>query len=183
MKPMSLYALFNNNFINNILIMKKYHVLTVLFLFLNLSNLEAKTATKAPLSEIYEPANTYISSKPHLIKMNAEVIHYSGLCTTNDYNGCTLADVLNDINRADDFKPEVQIKFTSDEYYTENTNATLRQRGGQSSRKAPLKSFRIKLNKKIPLWNSQRRIQLVKGFTDHSRIRNKLSFDFFSVNP
>ena len=145
----------------------------------------ADVLTSSVSNDIYEPPEIYDKSSPSLLNIHVKTHIEAGACNPDDYTGCTLKDVLNDINRSDKFKPEVKISFEADDYDNNKAtpNATLRQRGGFSSRHAPIKSFRIKLNKKAPLWRGQRRIQLVKAFSDLSRIRNKLSFDLFSKIP
>lgn len=65
--------------------------------------------------------------------------------------------------------------------YSEDTaNASIELRG-QSSRVSIQKSYKIKLEKKAGLWNEQRNINLNKHSLDMTRVRNKLSFDYFSL--
>ena len=99
-----------------------------------------------------------------------------GVCTIDDESGCTLADVIADINATDAFTVDIPIHFTGDEYPEDGlvTNAELLQRGG-FTRLAPQKSFRIKLDSKTVLWRNERRLQLNKMPYDTSRMRNKLS--------
>ena len=135
-------------------------------------------------ADIQEPDGTYDTSAPTLINIFAKTVIEEGVCITDDYDGCTFNDVLNDINPSDDFKPEVKVHVTGDGYPDDGlvSNAKIRQRGG-FSRAAPQKSFRIKLDKDIPFWRGERRIQLNKSFYDLTRIRNKLTFDLMANVP
>jgi len=167
------------------LAMKKIILLIITLFWFSFVINSSKAFSEEVPNDIYEPPGTYDSSPPFLLNVFVKTIISAGSCDKDNYSGCTLNDVLNDINRLDDFKPEVKIDLNTDDYIntTLNSNATLRQRGGLTSRLAPLKSFRIKLDKKSPEWHEQRRIQLIKDFDDLSRIRNKLSFDFFIEIP
>ena len=135
-------------------------------------------------SDIQEPVGTYNSAAPTLLNMNATTVIGAGVCIPSSYDGCTLNDVLNDINPSDDFKPEVKVHFTADDFPDDGlvSNATLRQRGA-TSRGAPQKSFRIKLDSKDDLWRGQRKMQLVKAVYDFTRVRNKLSYDLLKEIP
>ena len=134
--------------------------------------------------DIVEPADTYDTSAPTLINLFAKTVIEQGNCITDDYVGCTFADVLNDVVSDDDFKPEVKVHITGDNYPDDGllSNAKIRQRGA-TSRYGAQKSFRIKLDSDIPLWRGERRIQLIKSFFDLSRIRHKLSYDLFAEIP
>lgn len=61
-------------------------------------------------------------------------------------------------------------------------NATLGLRG-KSTRGATQKSFKIKLLDKSNPWRGHTTIHLNKHIYDHTRIRNKLSFDLFATIP
>ena len=131
------------------------------------------------------PSNFYSTSAPSILKMSVKtVIEAGNNCIVGDYKACTFQDVLNDTNSDDDFKPEVKVIFSADDFTStaSSANAKIRQRGGHT-RFLPLKSFRIKLDSKKELWRNQRRIQLVKSFDDATKIRNKLSYDLFSEIP
>lgn len=65
-------------------------------------------------------------------------------------------------------------------YGLEESNATIEQRGN-SARSAILKSYKIRL-RDDKLW-SQNTINLNKHNADHTRVRNKLSFDYLSIIP
>jgi hypothetical protein len=134
--------------------------------------------------DIQEPAGTYNTAAPNLLNMTATTVISPGPCVTGHYAGCTLNDVLNDIDSHDAFKPEIKVHFTADDYPDDGlvSNAKMRQRGNES-RSAPQKSFRIKLDKNLPLWRGERKIQLMKSAFDPSRIRNKLCYDLFSEIP
>ena len=163
------------------------------FLFLcfilSLNNLIVGVTNADVLSEtvsadIHEPENTYDSNPPTLINLFAKTVIEGGNCVTDDYDGCSFNDVLSDVNWSDDFEPEVKVHITGDGYPDDGllSNAKIRQRGSLS-RSAEQKSFRIKLDKNIPLWRGERRLQLIKSPFDFSRIRNKLSYDLFADIP
>ena len=158
--------------------------LPLLFSFVFSTAINADVLSTTVASDIQEPAGTYDAGAPTLLNLFAKVILEEGVCLPDDYDGCTFNDVLNDINSTDDFKPEVKVHITGDGYPDDGllSNAKIRQRG-DTSRYAPQKSFRIKLDKNIPLWRGERRIQLLKSFWELSRIRNKLSYDLFSEIP
>lgn len=61
-------------------------------------------------------------------------------------------------------------------------NATLALRG-QSTRDASQKSFKLKLADKTRPWRGHTTIHLNKHVYDHTRVRNKLSFDLFTTIP
>jgi hypothetical protein len=134
--------------------------------------------------DIQEPAGTYDTGAPTLLNMRVKTVIGTGACGPGVNDGCTLNDVLNDIDSSDDFTPEIKVHMTADDFPDDGlvSNAKLRQRGA-TSRLAPQKSFRVKLDSKNDLWRDERRIQLTKGFWDFSRIRNKLSYDLFTEIP
>ena len=136
-------------------------------------------------SDIKEPVEFYDIETPTLLAMSIKTVIEAGSnCIVGDYTACTFQDVLNDVNSDDDFKPEVKVIFSADDFTSidSSVNATVRQRGGHT-RFLPLKSFRIKLDSKKELWRNQRRIQLVKSFDDATKVRNKLSYDLFAKIP
>lgn len=61
-------------------------------------------------------------------------------------------------------------------------NSTLQIRGN-STRIAPQKSYKLKLLDSAGLWRGQRTINLNKHAYDLTRVRNKLSFDYFTFIP
>jgi len=148
-------------------------------------NAEDVISSNVP-ADIQEPAGTYDTDNPTLINMSVTTVIGSGACVTDNYVGCTLNDVLNDVDSHDEFKPEIKVHFSADNYPDDGlvSNAEMRQRGNES-RYAPQKSFRIKLDKNIPtpLWRGERKIQLMKSAYDPSRIRNKLAYDLFVEIP
>ena len=108
----------------------------------------------------------------------------AGTCEIDDQSGCTLDDVIADIDGNDDFKVEIPIHFQSEDFADDGStsNATLRQRGN-TSRLGPQKSFRIKLDDRDNLWRNERRLQLNKHPFERTRQRNKLSFDLMQELP
>lgn len=121
----------------------------------------------------------------NVIRMDVRVANTTqGICTIDDQSGCTLDDVLADVNGNDDFKVEIAIHASGEGLPDDGqaTNATLRQRGN-TARNGPQKSFRLKLDSKENLWRNERRLQLNKNPFEPSRIKNKLSFDLFQAVP
>ena len=97
---------------------------------------------------------------------------------------CTLEDVLNDTDPYDNYKPTLSVTYFTPTFASANeiSNGLLFQKG-KSTRSANQKSFKIKLNSKTNLYESQRRLQYNKQFFDMTRLRNKLSFDLFQGIP
>ena len=138
-------------------------------------------------SNIDEPDELYTSDgydPVNVIRVDVRTITTPGVCTADDQSGCTLADVLADVDKTDDFTVDIPIHFKSDGFADDGlvSNAELRLRGG-GSRFAPQKSFRIKLDSKQDLWRGERHLQLNKHPFESSRIRNKLSMDIMSQVP
>lgn len=169
---------------NTSIIIKTLTTVTLLIgIFPSISvNAEIFSATTIP--DLIEPEDTYENSAPSLINMKIKTVITEGACDTDSYDGCTLQDVLDDVDASDDFKPEIKVHMTADNFPDDNLeiNAELRQRGA-TSRVAPQKSFRVKLDSSDDLWSGERRIQLIKGFYDFTRIRNKLSYDLMADIP
>lgn len=120
----------------------------------------------------------------NIIRVDIRTNTLEGVCNEVDISGCTLDDVIADTNGDDNFKAEIEVHFQSTDFADDGSsnNATLRQRGA-SSRLAPQKSFRIKLDSKEDLWRNERRLQLNKHPNENSRIRNKVSFDLLRSLP
>jgi len=120
-----------------------------------------------------------------VIRMDVRVANtVQGSCTRDEQSGCTLADVIADVNGKDDFEVEIPVHASTLDLADEGStsNATLRQRGN-SARNGPIKSFRIKLDSKDVLWRNERRLQLNKNPFDPTRFKNKLAFDLFKTVP
>jgi len=96
---------------------------------------------------------------------------------------CTLADIDGDINPYDQYKPKLHVALYTDDFNQEMTvNASMKQKG-KSTRETSQKSYRIKLDSKEELYLNERTLQLNKHAYDHSRVRNKLSFELFETIP
>ncbi|WP_102346665.1 CotH kinase family protein [Bacillus sp. Marseille-P3661] len=67
-------------------------------------------------------------------------------------------------------------------YGSSQANATISIRGA-SSRIAAQKSYKIKLRDSAGLWNGQQVLNLNKHISDQTRVKNKLSFDYFRLFP
>ena len=120
----------------------------------------------------------------NVIRLDVRTVTTPGTCTADDESGCTLADVLADVDKTDDLTVDIPIHVSGDDFPNDGSvsNAELRLRGG-GSRFAPQKSFRIKLDSKEVLWRNERYFQLNKHPFDGSRIRNKLAMDVMSTIP
>ena len=122
---------------------------------------------------------------PDVIRMDVRVNNtISGVCTIDDQSGCTLADVLADVNGFDEFKVDIPVHVSGDSLPDDGsvTNAGLRQRGN-SARFGPQKSFRLRLEGDELLWRDEQRLQLNKNPFDSTRFKNKLAFDLFRDVP
>jgi spore coat protein H len=97
---------------------------------------------------------------------------------------CTLEDIEGDTDPDDDYEPELHVKIEADDFIPGNDlmNASFEQKG-KTTRLAEQKSFRIKLDSKVNLYNGERTLQLNKHAYDDSRVRNKLAFDLFRTIP
>ncbi len=172
------------SFYKKITLFKFSLALSIFSAFIFSTAIQADVLSDNIAADIQEPAGTYDSGAPTLLNLYVKTILEEGVCLPGEYDGCTFNDVLNDIDSRDNFKPEVKVHISGDGYPDDGLlyNAKIRQRG-DTSRYAPQKSFRIKLEKNIPLWRGERRIQLLKSFWELSRVRNKLSYDLFSEIP
>lgn len=137
--------------------------------------------------DIIEPADVYQRDGyglANMIRLDVKTVTTPGSCTVDDQSGCTLADVLADIDKTDDLKVDIPIHVSGDDFPDDGsvTNAELRLRGG-GSRFAPQKSFRIKLDSKQDLWRNERYLQLNKHPFDSRRIRQKLATDLMGQIP
>ena len=131
-----------------------------------------------------EPAGLYESDgygAADMLRVDVRTVTTAGICTADDQSGCTLADVIADVDPADDLKVDIPVHFQAPDFPDDGleTNAELRQRGA-SSRTADQKSFRVELKGKGVRWRHEDKLQLNKHPFDPSKIRNKLSFDLMS---
>ncbi len=132
-------------------------------------------------SDLSEPFEHYVKDgydKLDVLAVNIKTVTTAGTCDETDISGCTFADVNQDVDGSDDFKPKISAHMLATDYVEDNIeiNAQFKLRG-DTSRSAPQKSYSIKLNKELPLWRNERRMQLNKHPYDETRVRNKLSFD------
>ena len=128
------------------------------------------------LADGYDPVN--------VIRVDLRTATTEGTCSEEDQSGCTLDDVLEDVDKRDDLTVDIPVHFMSDDFADDGSpsNAELRLRGG-GSRFAEQKSFRIKLDSKDELWRGERFLQLNKHPFESSRQRNKLAMDLMSRVP
>ena len=135
--------------------------------------------------ELAEPADLYERDgygTVDVIRADVRTLPASGPCTASDQSGCTLADVIADVDKSDELKVEIPVHFSATDFADDGgpSNASLRQRGA-SARQARQKSFRVELDDKDTLWRGERKLQLNKHPYDDSHIRNKLAFDLMST--
>jgi len=87
-------------------------LLAILPLFSASAFAEVISANVSP--EIQEPAGIYDQGGINILNMTIDTVIQNGACVSGDYQGCTFNDVLNDLNGADNFKPEIQVHMTAD---------------------------------------------------------------------
>lgn len=100
----------------------------------------------------------------------------------------TFSDLDKDTNPDDDFEPELNVIFQEGDetgpkegligYGLTEANGKMRIRG-RSTRATVEKSFKIVLNDKLGLWHGNKSINLNRHPYDITKIRNKISFDYF----
>ncbi len=101
---------------------------------------------------------------------------------TAESRPCTIIDIDNDESSLDNYKPELDILVSSDNFTADVENATFKIRGDYS-RTLEQKSYAIKLFSKTNLLKNERKFQLNKHQSDKSRVKNKLAFDLFRTIP
>ena len=160
---------------------KKYLILSLLSF--SLTSLWATVFTPLP-TDISESPTIYNQGTVNLLRVDAKTVIGQGPCIVGNYVGCTLEDINNDLDGSDDFKPEIKVHFSADDFPDDGqvSNASMRLRGA-TSRFFDLKSYRIKLDSKKKLWRGERKLQLNKHMGDMTRVKNKLSFDLMSTIP
>ena len=136
---------------------------------------------------IAEPADLYVRDgydPIEVIRVDLRTNTTEGVCTAEDISGCTLDDVMADVDKHDDLTVDIAVHFQSDDFPDDGqiSNAELRMRGS-GSRFGAQKSLRIKLDSKKDLWRGERHLQLNKHPFESSRIRNKLAMDLMSQVP
>ncbi|WP_027017137.1 CotH kinase family protein [Comamonas composti] len=94
----------------------------------------------------------------------------------------TLDTVHLDENADDACQPEIKVKVSSSDGLISAADAKMRLRGA-STRKAKLKSYRVKLDKSVQPWYGENTLQFNKHPWDLTRIRNKLAFDLMRQVP
>ena len=121
--------------------------------------------------------NIYIEKPNHLLCVPYDDLNAAA-------RPCTLADIDNDIDAEDSYKPVLGVMMSANGYSGSDTmpNATLKTRGAYS-RTAEQKSYSLKLNSKTELYLRQRKFQFIKSQSDKSRVKNKLAYDLFRTIP
>lgn len=130
---------------------------------------------QANASDIQDPASHYAGQVLDVVTLHLKTVPGDSV---------TLADVNGDLDPYDAYKPEIKVHFKADDFADDlsTDNAKLRIRG-KSSRLAPQKSYRVKLNSSTVLWHGERTLQLNKQPWDLTRVRNKLTFDLLIGLP
>lgn len=102
----------------------------------------------------------------------------AGACDAQDTAGCTFQDINNDNDGSDDVKAKMKVHFSAADFPGDGLdfNAAIKQRG-DTSRQSEQKSYAVTMEKTLPLWRNERRLQLNKHPFDPVRVRNKISFD------
>ncbi len=136
---------------------------------------------------IVEPADVYTRDgydPIEVLRVDVRTVTTPGVCTADDLSGCTLADVMADVDKTDDLTVDIPIHVSATDFPDDGSvsNAELRMRGS-GSRNGAQKSLRIKLDSKEDLWRGERYFQLNKHPFDGSRIRNKLATDVMAAVP
>ncbi len=113
-----------------------------------------------------------------LLNVNLVTAPQDGSCDVDDTTGCTFQDINNDNDGSDDLKAKMKVHFSADDFAIDGLdyNATIKQRG-DTSRESDQKSYAVTMEKGLPLWRNEQRLQLNKHPFDPVRIRNKISFD------
>lgn len=134
------------------------------------------TPTLAQSRNLVDRAGVYAQDNLDVLEVRVTVFEEPG--------GPTLQDVENDLDYRDANKPVVKVLFQEGAYGQgpARPNATLGMRG-HSTRLSEQKSYRIRLDKDGESWRGQRVINLNKHPYDLTRVRNKLSFDYFKLIP
>ena len=167
--------------------LKHASVIFLLFLLLNgCSSYNDKDYTPTFSGDIEDTESWYDDMKDEVLVMNVSIpVPNEFKCAPwDDHNAtprpCTLADINGDTDATDDYEPELHVILYTDNFNENGTepNAVFKQKG-KSTRNAAQKSYRIKLDSDDLLFRGERTFQLNKHPNDYSRVRNKLSFDFF----
>ncbi len=145
---------------------------------LSMSSFTASSSSASSVMSDFAP--WYETMRNDVITMSVRTVIEPGTCTVDDYSGCTLEDVNNDLDADDNFEPEIRVHVSADDLPDDAllSNATL-QIMGTSTRLTKQKSYRIKLDDDTKGWQQQQVIQLHKHPYDLSRLRNYLSFQLF----
>jgi len=119
-----------------------------------------------------------------IVRFDVETVTTPGTCTIDDQSGCTLADVIADVDGSDDFKVDIPVHFVSPDFPDDGleTNAEMRQRGA-TSRQSSRKSFRVEFKGKGVKWRNEDKLQINKHPFDPAMIRNKLAYDLMARIP
>jgi hypothetical protein len=106
-----------------------------------------KTTTAAAIQEPEGFFDTDGYSNVDVVRVDVRTVTTPGICIKGDESGCTLDDVKADVDSEDDFTVDIPIHFQGADLPNDGSinNAELRQRGGYA-RRAPQKSFRVKLD-------------------------------------
>jgi len=142
------------------------------------------------VGDIVDSTAWYADELDEVIDINVSVpVPNEYLCAPYDNTSaplrpCTLLDVYNDTDPYDLYEPKLHVQLSARDYQqiNEQMNASFAQKG-KSTRTSLLKSYRIKLDKDMPLIFHERTLQLNKHPNDYSRVRNKMAFEFFEDIP
>ena len=146
------------------------------------------TGTPSIVGDIVDTESWYSDANDSVLKMYITIPYpNSSLCVPYDDltalpRPCTLEDIDNDRDPGDNYKPELNVLMSTDNFVASAENATFKIRGDYS-RTLLQKSYAIKLFSKTDLLEKERKFQLNKHQSDRSRVKNKLAFDLFRKIP
>ncbi len=125
---------------------------------------------------------------------NSIVYLYVTISKNQGESKYVFSDLAKDDYQNDDYQPEVSVLLQEGNekgpqngdfgYGLTDSNASMRVRG-RSTRVSGtgFKSYKITLNNKVGEWNNNSELNLNKHPVDLTRMRNKLSFDYFKLIP
>lgn len=149
---------------------------------------DKNTASSTQSLPLKEDRNVYRDDED-----NSLVDFYITVIKSAGENGqYTFQDVNNDSNPNEDVKPAVEVIFQEGApegpepgyfgYSANRSNGVMTARGS-SNRGLEQQCYAVNLNSSAGLWRGQRRINLNKHISDITRVRQKLSFDYFKTIP
>lgn len=166
-----------------------------LFIVSGCTNDQGKVQQKETVSKEHKDKEVYgIEDDPRLYEFEDKSSLVTFYITISPDNENSFYELNNwySIHNSNEKSPKLDIKIEEGTengikegnfgFDSPNANATIQLRG-RSTRIATQKSFKIKLYDKTGLWRGQKTLNLNKHPYDGTRVRNKLSFDYFTLIP